>query len=345
MLIKTVIDEYVATLKKEWSHDRTKTVGGSEIGQCARKVFYAKNGTVGEDQSAKYGAALRGNLIEDYVWVPAVRKRFGDKFKFGGSDQKTLVKDYLSATPDGLLIDQPRDLLKDCGVDDMGADCLVIEQKTVDPRVNLDKEKDEHYYQTQIQMGLIRELTEWKPNYALISYVDASFLHEITEFVIPYNDTIYREAHKRAALILNATVASELKPEGYIAGGKDCEWCPFVKQCGVERRSVPENDAVFDNQFLAEITDLCIAYQQAKKTEEESSANVREAQENIKNRLRDKGVKKIPKVVSWTSQKGRVSYDYTALKEAAIKAGVDVEKFSTVGEPTDRLMVTLKTER
>jgi len=50
----------------------------------------------------------------------------------------------------------------------------------------------------------------------------------------------------------------------------------------------------------------------------------------------------IPGVVSWSTQKGRVSYDYTKLREEAAKAGIDVESFSTVGEPTDRLNVYIK---
>jgi hypothetical protein len=61
----------------------------------------------------------------------------------------------------------------------------------------------------------------------------------------------------------------------------------------------------------------------------------------MKNRLREKGVRKVPGVVSWTNVKGRESYDNKAIREAAAKAGVDVEQYQTVGEPTDRLTISV----
>jgi hypothetical protein len=39
----TALDAYAATLNKTFEHDRTQSVGASEIGQCARKVFWTKN--------------------------------------------------------------------------------------------------------------------------------------------------------------------------------------------------------------------------------------------------------------------------------------------------------------
>jgi hypothetical protein len=343
MIVKRTLDSYAKSQKKVWKHDRQKTVGGSEIGQCARKVYYIKSDNKeGEDLTKNYGAAMRGDAVENVFWQPAMKKRFRKKFLFSGKDQTTLVKGNLSATPDGLLVGMPRDFLKDFGIPDMGSTELATECKSIDPRVNISKEKDEHSYQVQVQLGLIRELTEYKPEYALISYVDASFWHEIIEFPVKFDPAIYAAAHGRATQILTATDASELLPEGWIAGGKECDYCPFTKLCNVERKTVPEADNCTDPQFVSEIEDMCREYKQKTQEVDEGEADARKLQEEIKTRLRERGVRRIPGVVSWTSQKGRTSYDNVKLREAAIAAGIDVEQFSTVGEPTDRLTVTVK---
>lgn len=342
-MIKETLDLYAKTVKKEWKHDRKVTVGASEIGQCARKVYYIKSDNKdGSDLTGNYGAAMRGDAVENIFWEPAMKSRFGDDFLFSGKSQTTLVKNNLSATPDGLLTNLPRDFLKHLGVPDIGGDCIATECKSIDPRVNISKEKEEHAYQVQVQLGLIREMTEYKPEYALISYVDASFWHEIVEFPIKFDPAIYNEAHNRATRILVASDASELLPEGWIAGGKECDYCPFTKLCDVERKTVPEADNTDDPQFVSEVEDLCKDYARAKNEADDAENNVRLMQEKIKERLRDKGVRRVPGVVSWSSQKGRTSYDYTKLKEAAKSAGVDIEKYSTVGDPTDRLTVYVK---
>jgi hypothetical protein len=91
---------------------RENTVGASEVGQCARKVYFAKNSgdqvygaAPDEDYADARGAALRGQLFEDHFWVPALRARYGDRLLHAGDDQRTLVAGFLSATPDGVLID------------------------------------------------------------------------------------------------------------------------------------------------------------------------------------------------------------------------------------------------
>jgi len=342
-MIKDTLDEYAKSLKKEWKHDRTKTIGASEIGQCARKVYYYKNKKEeGKDLSGSYGATLRGDAVENFFWEPAMCRRFQKDLLFSGKDQQTLIKNNLSATPDGLLINQPFNALERFGIESMDSDCITVECKSIDPRVNITKEKDEHNFQVQVQLGLIRETTQWKPNYALISYVDASFWNEIVEFPIKFDEKIYRAAHNRATRILLAEDATELLPEGWIAGGSECRYCAFAKICNQDRKEVPEADNCTDPQFVSEIEDLCRDYNSAKFASDEAEKEFRLSQEKLKIRLREGGIRRIPGVVSWSTQKGRVSYDYTKLREEAAKAGIDVESFSTVGEPTDRLNVYIK---
>jgi hypothetical protein len=44
--------------------------------------------------------------------------------------------------------------------------------------------------------------------------------------------------------------------------------------------------------------------------------------------------------VTWSPVKGRPSWNFPALRSAAAAAGLDLQSFETVGEPTDRLVVT-----
>jgi len=42
-LISDTLDRYAATRAKTFSGDRSQTLGASEVGQCARKMFWLKN--------------------------------------------------------------------------------------------------------------------------------------------------------------------------------------------------------------------------------------------------------------------------------------------------------------
>ena len=48
-------------------------------------------------------------------------------------------------------------------------------------------------------------------------------------------------------------------PEGWIAGGAECRYCPFTIACGVERRNLPFQDNDVDPQFAAEMKDAALA--------------------------------------------------------------------------------------
>lgn len=338
MIIKAALSDFAKHHDAVFLSDRTKTVGASEIGLCERRVWYAKHGQP-KDQEDTWGARLRGSTIENAFWEPAVRAKFGANFIASGRNQNTIEDECLSATPDGILINQPKDFLSPFGIPDMGATCVVVESKSIDPRVNLREAKSENQFQVQVQLGLIRRKTKYHPNYALISYVDASFWDEVKEFPIAYDDTIYQAAQLRAKKIINATSVRETVPEGYVGGGKACEYCPFRKSCGVELRTPPGANAAADPQFVAEITDLCQEAQSIKEQRDALEADLKAAQVKIRERLKDKGVRKIDGVVSWSPVKGRTSYDMEGLEAAATARGVDVGQFERVGEPSDRLQI------
>lgn len=336
-MIKQALDTYVLANKKLWAHDRTKSVGASEIGSCARRIFYIKTEQPHDDDyTPEWGASARGEIIEAHLWVPALRKKYGKRLKFAGSEQKTLFDLPLSATPDGILTGLKSNALKHLGVPEIGS-TIMAECKSADPRTNLDTAKRNNVYQTQIQMGIVRKKTKFKPTHSLLSYMDASFPDRVAEFVIPFNPDIYEAGRARAGQILSAKKASELKPEGWIAGGSECRHCPFLKACGIERRNLPFQEQPVDPQFRAEIADMVRLANRLEEKVDDYSKQLCSLQDDIKNRLREKGVKKIPGILTWSSVKGRLAYDDKGIRLAAAAAGVDVESFSRVGEPTDRL--------
>ena len=87
-----------ATRPRASNARRASTLGASDIGQCARKVFYAKRGGERDPGYAdRWGATLRGNVLERRFWLPALRARFGAQLKFAGSKQrrfKSVLKQY-----------------------------------------------------------------------------------------------------------------------------------------------------------------------------------------------------------------------------------------------------------
>lgn len=360
-MIKEALNAFAISASKIWTYDRSKTIGASEIGGCARKAFYEKNREIKTGVKFRankisranikrykpdpgyvdgWGARMRGNLIENHLWVPALKKRFKKNLIMAGKQQKSFFKGYLSGTPDGLVINQPHDALKAFGIADIGIGrCFVVEGKSIDPRVPLSEAKSENVYQVHCQLGLIRECTKYRPEYALISYIDASFHDSVTEFVVRFNPHIYQRAKIRATEIKTAKSPTELKPEGWIAGGKECEYCAFQGPCGIARANLPNFDKPVDDQFKAEIIDMCRQVNEAKEAKEAAEFRMKDTQENIKNRLREKGVRKIKGVVTWSNVKGRESYDMVALREAAEEIGLDITPFETVGNATDRMTI------
>lgn len=340
-LVAKALNEYAAVKNKVWATDRSQTVGASEVGQCARKVFWLKNeGDAAHaaprdpDYVDGWGARMRGTVYEDSFWEPALRLRYGPRLKFAGREQRTFVQGFLSATPDGLLTNMEPDQ-----VAPGSGEHITVECKTADPRTNLSEAKAENVYQTHVQMGLIRETTDYRPTHSILSYTDASFWNEVREFVIEFDPKVFAAAQARATKIMTATDAGELRPEGWIAGGRECEYCPFTRACGIQRRSVPEKQVAADPQFVAEMADLARAAKEQEAARDAAETRLRELQQDIRDRLRAKQVRKLPGLLTWSSVKGRPSYDNKGIREAAIAAGVDVARFETVGEPTDRLVI------
>jgi hypothetical protein len=332
---------------------RASTLGASEVGQCLRKSWFTKHESDSDYNVQRdpgfvntWGAQIRGSVFESGFWVPALCARFGESLKFAGRNQQTLEVGYLSATPDALIADVPSNILAPLGVPEMDADCFLAECKTIDPRAKLDGPKAEHRYQAIVQLGIVREIGNYAPTHYVISYVDASFWNNAVEYVVKFNPTVFEQAKKRAAKVMTATKPSELPPEGWIAGGAECRYCPFTMACGVERHAVPEHTIDFiDPQFVAEIRDLAREAKQHQGDADTSTTKLREIQHEIRERLRAKSLRRVEGddfAVVWSPVKGRQSYDMKQLKAAAIAAGIDISEFETTGQPTDRLDIRVR---
>jgi hypothetical protein len=341
--IKDMLHKYAATLNKNWKHDRSNTIGASEVGACLRKTWFAKNDTAyDEDYQDNFGAILRGNVIEEHYWVPGLRASLpeGVRLLYAGEDQQTLVDGYLSATTDGLLTGVSKHALTWKGIDDIGSDCLNLDCKSIDPRVDLTTEKAEHSFQVQTQMGLIRFATPYKPNYSILSYVDASFWDVIPEFVVKFNPRIYKAAHERAARIMNCDDALKLPAEGKTAGGKECDYCPWASACAhISVAGVPKQINQLDDDTAMRLKELRDRAQALADSRKEVERDYAEALEAIKDLMREHGTRKYKGLdwgVTWFPVKGKESLD----KEAIEKAGIDLSSFMKPGKPGEQLRIT-----
>jgi len=344
MMLLEAYNDFYKVFKKDLG-DRSGTVGASEIGQCARQTFWRKNeGTRkgvrrDEDFEEDWGASIRGIIMEFAFWVPALRKAHGDKLLYAGTEQQKLTKGYLSCTSDGLLIDQPYDLLKHLGVKNIKSGDVAAECKTIDPRTNLVEAKETNIYQVVTQLGLYRDCTPHKPEYGWLTYTDASFWSEVDEFAIKFDQFMYDAAHVRAKEIITAKSGQELAPEGWISGGKECSFCPFVGACGVARGGVPRGNRKASPQFVAEMTDIAMAYNKAKIAVAKIEKEMKTVEVEIKQRLKSKGVNRIDNVLHWYKVGAPVRYQNKEIREAFIELGGDPEEFTKTGQPSDRLVI------
>lgn len=350
---KEMFNAWVGATQKTWAHDRNKTLGGSEAFGCLRKAYFKRNNAPKDpDYKESWGATRRGDLIENYFVVPCIvwaAKQYGFEYMLSGdTGQITLFEDddgYLSVTPDGLIRGVSRKALSAYGISDLGSDCFMFEIKSIDPRVDLSEEKAIHHGQVQIQMGLMRETTAFRPNYAVILYVDASFFDNIEVFVVPFDERKYLVAKKRGKQVFEAKDAMSLMAEGRVDGS--CKYCPYTAACAAgtlavmpEKVKKPED---LPDAAKARLNELAQAKRtlahQIKKLEVEHGRIA----EEIKDALRTLGRSNAKSAddgwsISYTMSSGKKSVDTEAMQAD----GIDVEAYMKRGNPYEILRVTFK---
>ena len=347
-----IFNAYMAKNQKVWAHDRTQSLGASEVFQCIRKGFFAKRGKeLGyepdtEDQS--WGALERGNIIENHFVVPAVRSSMpvGLSVLYTGDDQVTLVADRNSATPDGLIVGLPKGCAvrvkagsQDVTIPNIKSDCIVFEVKSIDPRANLIYEKAVHHGQTQMQIGLFHEKTEYRPYYSIILYVDASFVDKLTPFVVEFEEEKFAIGKMRAHGVWEHDDPMMFMPEGKFDGG--CEHCLWKTACGeATLTSMPAKDTVTtDPEVVSNISPEVQEYLDLQDELKDVTAKFERAKEQVKEALTENKVRKAVGddwSVVWSTVKGRTTLDTAAMD----RDGINLAKYEKTGSGYDKLLIT-----
>jgi len=347
---KKMLNKYFHGNPKVWEFDRKETLGASETFQCLRKAWLEKFGEDNdhvrdEVDNDNWGAMERGNIIEDHFIVPAIE--FGKpkyvKYKFAGQDnQKTIRKDKSSATPDGILTNLKKNALALYGIDDIESDCILTEFKSVDPRSNVVETKAVHFGQAQMQLGLIRDETKYKPMYCVVIYINASFLNDIKPYVVKFDPAIYKSGQMRANQIYSTDDPSTIKAEGKQNGS--CEYCQWKMACSkISGDAFPENNEVdeIDQANIDQFDALVTKHEKLKNIVADYEKQRSEVNQEIRAQLSEKNFRRVTKPLNWrisySWQKGRTSLD----QKAMVAAGIDLNPFQKEGSGFDKLNITM----
>ena len=362
--LKAAAVSYLAEREKGFSHNRKLTVGASEIGACARRTWYEKrlgSEHYNPDYKPANGAAARGDLLEDQFTVPVLKHALakqigtGPNLIWAGDGQQHTIQALewrLSATPDGLVINAPRNALAGYGVEDILANCFVVECKSFDPRI-IELPKAQHMDQLNVQLGLIRKEGTYAPAFGIVAYVNASFPDDIRVFPKFFNQVEFDNQIRRAMAILGANDAQQLQPEGKIAGEKECAYCPFAHICLGYAPSVPGGTKQFDalpggkrEALRRAIGKVANARRQLKDLESIEA----EGEAKVKDALIDAGTKRASGAlkdgtkfrVTWEPTAPRMSWDNEMLMEALNQLGLNPDDFRKEGKVGERLTIKLE---
>lgn len=341
-----IFDDYIAANQKVWGHDRALTVGASEAFNCLRMTWFVKRGAefdfVKDDRDESWGAMERGNLIEDHFVVPAVLGHLPAPAELigAGDDQETIIQGKSSATPDGLIINLESDALANYGIEDIESEEILFEIKSIDPRANLAHEKAVHHGQVQVQLGIIREETDFNPVYALILYFDASFLDHKTPFVVKFNENMWETSKKRASAIYNVNNPADIPPEGKLE--RACRYCKWTGACtAVQRESIPEDNSIFKDHTTDAMDKAVWDYQAKKRAADDATKKLEMSKQTMKDILRDEKTRAMACAdyrVAWSPVKGK----RTLSKKLMEEDGLDPEDYMNQGAGHERINVTFK---
>lgn len=209
--------------------DRAAFVTASEIGKCARQIFFAKQaarmGTVPVEPET-WGFFARGDNVEEFV-VKALRASNVDaEFMLLGDEQVSLYHGPQSGTPDGVMI-------KPTG------EVIVFDIKSIDPRKNRRAlPSRENRWQVLQNIDLVAECIGLRPSKGVLLYVDCSNYQNMLEIDVEIDQEVMDSLYKRATMILSAADAEEIPPEGIYEG--TCSYCTFKEHCNAAQKRATE---------------------------------------------------------------------------------------------------------
>lgn len=336
-----------------FDHDRSLTIGASEIEKCARATAYKKAKTQYDDGFIEsLGYAHRGNILEDAWFAPLATAWFKDMgaklLHAGQKDQISIVAEeaHASATPDGVAIKVPSDALYDLkgGREFKGGD-LLNEFKSIDPNVNTTRlPRAWHVGQVNYGLGLVRAATDFRPKHALLWYGNCSDLTKIERFVIPFHKGKFKQQLERAAFIMKARKKPEaIAPEGKINGGMDCKTCPWSHRCLGFAAWVPKGERELQSRDKRRVSKLVDEVQAEKSKIEQAEQTKREKEAKLKETLTEIGTTsaELGSIrVHWQRTPGQNRLDTAKMLRVLKRDGYDEKDFRVTTKPSERLEIT-----
>tara|TARA_R100000808_G_scaffold6142_1_gene18455 strand:- start:12353 stop:13432 length:1080 start_codon:yes stop_codon:yes gene_type:complete len=356
--IESIINDGInkSSQSKTWGgHDRNQTVGASEIGTCLRRLVFSKhNAEPDPDFIQDLGAAERGNIIED--WLEQTIKdslpftgSSGLELIWSGDNQQTLVHGKQSATPDGLIVHK-KGLPFEIFIQDevVKVSCLYVEIKSIDPRPfdSLNQPKPNHVLQCRqgMQLTYIKSGGKYTPTYAMLIYINASFLNQVKIFKVERDTNIALHLEQRAKSVWDEYSLDNLPlPEGKIEGGKECQYCAWRKQCqGIEVDSIPSHaNSNYVEAVEHRVRDLAVQRKKLHAVTKSDSVRLKELDQEIMEVLREADTRKVSGdwgSVTAFSAKSPPRYSPSLFEEK----GLNPKDFQTEGDYSPRLNITIK---
>lgn len=302
--------------EKNWAHDRSKTVGASEVGKCMRMTAHKKIEGEHLHRPEDYGFVKRGDVIEDAWFAPAL-KTAGLKVSAVGQDQVTLIhpNGVLSGTPDGWL--------------ELAGEKYVLECKS--RSAVPEKPLRAHYWQVTANIGIARDLGDLRVSGAVIVYINPNEISDIGVFFVEFDESLYQTIKDRAGLIMDATSWTDLPAEGRSFG--DCAYCPARKECWTYDADIFDGEEpAFSENALKALESMVKDRVQLARASKEADQARKELDDGIRQMLQEHGVDKVPLTdctVRLAKRKGRKTLDRKALEAA----GFDLAPYEKEGAP------------
>lgn len=343
---KEWLTSYYAMTKKG---GREGSLGASNLNSCARRMVHEKIETPAPVNTTVNGYAFRGSTYEEQYLVPMVDKWASlhhARLLYAGDKQIRLRSGDLTATPDGLVISAPYNMLEPYGVVSIESDCFVVEFKTFDPRIGDDSlPKQGHTLQLNAQIGLFREMSVHRPKYGLLIYANASDPADIRRFVVEFDPDVYEGSKLRAKVVMDAVRAKApltMRPEGKIDDDGECDSCPYNHEstCGGYGFAVPKETRSVNPEIVAKLDNIA-GRLDVLKTKEKAAAKGRLALEaEMKETLalaRTNKVNTDRYTIRWLKQSGRKTFDKDAALRTLTDEGYSEAQFYKQGSSFDQL--------